>query len=109
MAHKPTPRILTCPRLTVDKRGSFFTDVKGRVHDLELETTLRPKQAAADARLGGMSTKEVCSRIRKKELFPVLRLNRRVFLVFDCALTDWRARAVGLAAQHLFVTRSNAA
>ncbi len=102
---RPIPRILACHGLKIDQRGSFFTDCAGRTHDLELETTLRPKEAAADKRLCGMSVGEVRASIRRKELYPVLRRNRRVFLIFDCALTDWRARAVRPAG-HLFVTRS---
>lgn len=111
MPTKPIPRILPCPQLKVDKTGSFFTDVKGKVHDLELETTLRPKQASADPRLCGISTSEVSGLIRSKQLYPVLRKNRRVFLIFDCALTDWRARAVRAQTPgaHLFATRSKTA
>lgn len=104
---RPIARILPCPGLKVDDRGSVFTDCAGRAHDLEKESTLRTKEAAADRRLCGISTKEVSALIRQKQLYPVLRRNRRVFLIFDCALTDWRARAVRPAG-HLFETRSKA-
>jgi len=89
-----SPRILPCPGLTVTvNAGVTFIDSLRRVHDLANERTLSPKEAASDARLGGMSAKTVLRLIRRGEIYPILRRNRRVFLVFDCALTDWRLRA----------------
>lgn len=88
-------KILPCPGLKVTTNaGVSFTDSLQRVHDLERDTWLRPKQAAADERLGGMSVAEVLRAIRDEELYPVVRVNARVFLIFDCALTDWKARAL---------------
>lgn len=81
-----------CPGLKVAAAGISFTDALGRVHDLEQVATLRPKQAAADSRLCGLSVDDVLAAIRHGELYPVMRRNARVILIFDCALTDWRAR-----------------
>lgn len=103
------PAILPCPGLRVTRSGSFFTDHHSKVHDLELESTLRPKEAAADPRLCGISVIGVRSLIRDRELYPVLRRNARVILIFDCALTDWRARAVQATGKHLFITRATKA
>lgn len=82
-----------CPGLKVTANsGISFTDSLGRVHDLEREATLRPKQAAADPRLCGLSPDDVRAAVAAGELYPVIRRNARVILIFDCALTDWRAR-----------------
>lgn len=72
--------------------GTSFTDTLRRVYDLEREKLLRPKEAAADPRMAGASTSEVLRLVRIGELYPVLRRNARVILIFDCALTDWRLR-----------------
>lgn len=89
-AHEP--RILACPRLSTGRGPALFTDVHGQMHDLLREKTLRCKEAAADVRLGGVSAWQVRRMIQTGELFPVLRINARRLLVYDCALTDWRAR-----------------
>jgi len=81
-----------CPGLEVGATGIRFVDKLGRTHDLEREPTLRPKQAAADPRMGGLSADEVRALVAVGDLYPVMRLNRRVILIFDCALTHWRAR-----------------
>lgn len=82
-----TPR---CPGL----KGMAFTDCLGRVYDLEREKILSTKEAADDLRLGGISIANLHRAIRGGDLYPVLRRNARVILIFDCALTDWRARQV---------------
>lgn len=88
-----TGSIEHCPGLHVSAAHAVsFTDSLGRVHDLEREPTLRPKQAAADPRLCGLSPADVRAAIAAGELYPVIRRNARVILIFDCALTDWRAR-----------------
>jgi len=82
-----------CPGLKVAAgSGVFFTDSFGRDHDLEREPLLRPKQAAADPRLCGISARCVRAAIGRGEIYPVLRRNSRVLLIFDCALTEWRCR-----------------
>jgi hypothetical protein len=96
----PTPHIVPCPGLV----GAIFTDALGAAHDLTREKTLRPKEAAADPRLGGISAKSVRQMITRGELYPVLRRNARMIEVCDCALTDWRARAC--TAGHLFNRRA---
>jgi hypothetical protein len=102
------PKIPTCPGLKITANaGVFFTDSLGRVHDLERDRVLRPKEAAADPRLGGAPVSEVLRMVRGGTLYPVFKRNARVILIFDCALTDWRARL--LAAQplrHLGATRA---
>jgi hypothetical protein len=108
---KPASAIRQCPGLTVDpETGVCFTDSLQRVYNLEREKTLRPKEAAADARLCGMPVAEVRTKVRRGELYPVLRRNRRVVLIFDCALTDWRARQLGAdrrrGPKHLFTARA---
>lgn len=86
-------RIIPCPGLKITTNaGISFTDSLKRVHDLEREKWFRPKQAASDERLGGMSVPEVLRAIRDGDIYPVLRRNARVVLIFDCALTDWKAR-----------------
>jgi hypothetical protein len=86
-------RIVPCPGLKITTNaGISFTDSLKRVYDLEREKTHRPKQAATDPRLVGMTLAELRRHIGAGSLYPVLRINARVFLIFDCALTDWRAR-----------------
>jgi len=85
-------RILPCPGLKITTNaGVSFTDSLGRVHDLEREKVLRPKQAAATLQY---HEKTVLRLIRAGDLYPVFRRNARVILIFDCALTDWRARQI---------------
>lgn len=85
--------IVSCPGLKVTANaGVFFTDSLGRVHDLERSRTVSPKEAAADSRLCGAPVAEVLRMIRAGELYPVMKRNERVILIFECALTDWRAR-----------------
>lgn len=102
---RPAPRILPCPGLKVTANaGVSFTDCLKRVYDLEKQEMLRPKEAAADVRMCGMPVGEILREIRRGGIYPVLRRNRRVILLFDCALTDWKARQ--LKHTHLFETRT---
>lgn len=102
---RPASCILSCPGLKVTANaGVSFTDCLKRVYDLERQDMLRPKEAAGDARMCGMPVAEIRRAIRRGELYPVLRRNRRVILLFDCALTDWRARQ--LKSTHLFEERA---
>jgi hypothetical protein len=108
---EPPSAVPTCPGLTVDpETGVCFTDSLERVYNLEREKTLRPKEAASDERLGRPPVKAVLRMIRVGELYPVLRRNARTILIFDCALTDWRARQLGAARRkgpkHLFQARA---
>lgn len=104
------PRIVSCPGLKITTNaGVSFTDCLKRVYDLEKEKTLRPKEAASDARMGGVSPTEILKLIRNRQLYPVLWRNRRVVLIFECALVDWRARAfaqAGKTSPHLFEQRN---
>lgn len=94
-----------CPGLKITSNaGVSFTDSLSRVHDLEREPVLRPKQAAADPRMCGLTVRDITRAIRQGRLYPVLRLNRKVILIFDCALTDWRTRTLA-AAQPAMVDR----
>lgn len=109
--HAANPPIVPCPGLKVTRSsGVFFTDCLKRVYDLEKEKTLRPKEAAADERLCGTHPREILRLVRAGKIYPVMRLNARTILIFDCALTDWRARQLGGAsrrfANHLFVARA---
>jgi hypothetical protein len=89
------PRIEKCPGLGRAESGVVtFTDSLGRVYDLERERTLRPKEAAADDRMSGLSPWAVRSMVARGELYPVMRKNRRVIMIFDCALTEWRSRGL---------------
>jgi hypothetical protein len=72
--------------------GVYFTDCTGRTYDLIREPVLSPKAAALDPRLGGCSIAQVLRMVRSGELRPTMKRNARVILIFDCALTDWRAR-----------------
>ena len=86
------PGIEQCPGLKITRAGVLFTDSLGRVHDLEKSATMSPKEASADPRMCGMPVDEILRQIRIGTFYPVLRRNARVILIFDCALTDWRAR-----------------
>ena len=87
------PKIAPCHGLKpTTNAGTSFTDTLRRVYDLERERLLRPKEASAEPRMAGASTSEILRLVRAGELYPVLRRNARVILIFDCALTDWRLR-----------------
>lgn len=89
------PRVEKCPGLRRTETGAVtFTDSAGRIYDLERQPVLRPKEAAADERLAGLSAWVVRAMVARGELYTVFRKNSRVILIYDCALTEWRARGL---------------
>lgn len=102
------PGIVDCPGMKITRNaGISFTDHVGRVHDLEKQIKLGPKEAARDPRMLGSTHIEILALIRRGELYPVFKRNDRVILIFDCALTDWQARQlVSQPLRHLAQTRA---
>lgn len=92
-----------CPGLKITTNaGVTFTDSTGRVHDLAEQRTLTFDEAAGDARLrdiGFGSVDAVRELVRAVRLYPIFRKNARVVRLYDCGLTDFKART--LAPRHL--------
>lgn len=97
-----------CPGLKITTNaGITFTDSTARVHDLAEQRTFTFDEAAADARLrdiGFGSVDAVRELVRAGRLYPVFKKNARVLRVYDCGLTDFKART--LAPRHLASQRA---
>jgi hypothetical protein len=81
-----------CPRLTRQGGRVFFTDTAGRRHALAKSPIIRAKEVLDDARFRDFSPPALAGLIRRKELFPIIRHNRRVIRVFLVALDDYMQR-----------------
>ena len=84
-----TPGIQPCKSV----EGDVYVNSVGKRIPLKAERRLTPKEAGADRRLN-MSTDLVRRLISRGELYPVLKRNSRVLLIFECALDDYWMRQV---------------
>lgn len=87
--HAVSKQIPYCRNLSITPGAVTWTDSTGARHDLLAERVLSPGEAA---RALDRSTSWVLRRVRRGEIYPVLRANARSLEIFACALADYRAR-----------------